>query len=107
MPNRPPAPCREPGCPALLAKPGRCPKHQREYNRELRERRGGNAYGRQWQRIRAQVLAEEPICRCGARATEVHHIVALSRHGTNARSNLVSLCKPCHSRITAGESFDR
>ena len=34
-------------------------------------------------------------------AEEVHHKLPLSRGGTHAQSNLMALCKPCHSRITA------
>ena len=30
------------------------------------------------------------------KATEVHHIVPLSRGGTNAKSNLMSVCEACH-----------
>lgn len=36
-------------------------------------------------------------------AAEVHHIVPLSAGGTHDESNLMALCKPCHSRITARE----
>lgn len=54
--------------------------------------------------MRSQVLAEQPICLCGAPATEVDHIVPLRRGGTDLRSNLVGLCKPCHSRKTIGEA---
>ncbi|WP_404819064.1 HNH endonuclease [Ligilactobacillus animalis] len=39
-------------------------------------------------------------------ATEVHHVLPISQGGTNAQDNLMSLCKPCHSRITA-EMDDR
>ena len=34
---------------------------------------------------------------------EVHHIVPLSKGGTHNDDNLMSLCKSCHSRITASE----
>jgi 5-methylcytosine-specific restriction protein A len=34
-------------------------------------------------------------------ATEVHHIRPLSRGGTHDEDNLMALCKPCHSQITA------
>ena len=34
-------------------------------------------------------------------AQEVHHILPLSRGGTHDDSNLMALCKPCHSEITA------
>jgi 5-methylcytosine-specific restriction protein A len=34
------------------------------------------------------------------RVEEVHHIVPLDEGGTHAFSNLMSLCKSCHSRFT-------
>ncbi|MFQ6760861.1 HNH endonuclease [Limosilactobacillus reuteri] len=34
-------------------------------------------------------------------ATEVHHVLPLEHGGTNEFKNLMALCKPCHSRITA------
>jgi hypothetical protein len=36
-------------------------------------------------------------------AREVHHIKPLSHGGTNESDNLMSLCTPCHSEITARE----
>ena len=39
-------------------------------------------------------------------ATEVHHIRPLSRGGTHDEENLMALCKPCRSKITA-EMDDR
>ncbi|MFU7367714.1 HNH endonuclease [Pseudomonas aeruginosa] len=62
-----------------------------------------------WQRLRAQVLAEEPLCRdCAARglvtpATDVDHIED-SRDDysdDNRRENLAPLCHSCHSAKTA------
>jgi 5-methylcytosine-specific restriction protein A len=49
------------------------------------------------------------LCReCGKRgivkaADEVHHVVPLAAGGTHDESNLVPLCKACHSRHTARE----
>lgn len=34
-------------------------------------------------------------------STEVHHILPLEKGGTHNEDNLMALCKPCHSRITA------
>ena len=50
-------------------------------------------------------LPERPCRREGrvTAAAEVHHIVPLSAGGTHDESNLMALCKPCHSRITARE----
>ena len=57
------------------------------------------AQGPGWERLRAQVLREEPTCRmCGAPACEVDHIVPVSDDGTSERSNLRSLCRECHWR---------
>jgi len=57
-----------------------------------------------WQRLRAMVLAERPLCaHCFERgrivpATEVDH--ADEDPSNNERSNLVSLCHACHSTKT-------
>lgn len=113
MPMKPKRPCNKPGCPELTA--GRyCAVHQREadayYNKYQRDPDTKRRYGRGWPRIRAQQLAAHPLCALcqgEGRATpadEVHHIVPLAQGGTNAQENLMSLCKPCHSRITATES---
>ncbi|WP_242107203.1 HNH endonuclease signature motif containing protein [Luteimonas aquatica] len=60
-----------------------------------------------WQRLRARVLAEEPICRgvggreCGRIATDVDHING--NPGDNSRTNLQALCHECHSHKTQRE----
>ena len=59
--------------------------------------------GAAWRKLRAHVLAAEPLCRhCTARgltviATEVDH-----RNGPsdNRLESLQPLCKPCHSKVT-------
>jgi len=76
-------------------------------HREHDARRGSSAargYGATWQRLRKLVLHDEPVCRthgCGQLATDVDHIVALAKGGTNERTNLQALCHACHSRKTA------
>lgn len=56
-----------------------------------------NADGTAWRKIRAVVLAEEPICAvagCQRPSTEVDHILALSRGGAPVeRANLQGMCK--------------
>tara|TARA_Y100001001_G_C7847639_1_gene252950 strand:- start:47 stop:553 length:507 start_codon:yes stop_codon:yes gene_type:complete len=62
-----------------------------------------------WRQLRAQVLAEEPLCRmCAARglvvpAIDVDHIEDAREDYTddNSRENLQSLCHECHSLKTA------
>lgn len=96
--------CLEPGCQVLVDIPGRCATHARQHDRAIKARQPWRAYGRDWRRNRKRVLAGQPTCPCGAPAREVDHIVPLRLGGTHARSNLIALCKPCHSRKTAGET---
>jgi 5-methylcytosine-specific restriction endonuclease McrA len=37
-------------------------------------------------------------------ATDVHHIIPLSRGGTTTMSNLISLCENCHERRHPGNN---
>jgi 5-methylcytosine-specific restriction protein A len=63
-------------------------------------------YDRDWRRVRLWHLSQHPLCAdCEGRglttaATEVDHVLALERGGTHDADNLMSLCKPCHSRKT-------
>lgn len=57
---------------------------------------GGYGSTRTWRKLRAQVLTEEPICACGAPATDAGHIVPRSQGGPDTRSNLVGQCEPCN-----------
>lgn len=64
-----------------------------------------------WLKLRAQVLADEPLCRmCAAAgyttpATDVDHIDNGAGDYTddNSRDNLQPLCHECHSRKTRAE----
>lgn len=64
-----------------------------------------------WRRLRASVLAEEPLCRhCAARglvveATDVDHIN--NDPTNNDRENLQPLCHECHSRKTNADMGHR
>lgn len=35
---------------------------------------------------------------CGAPASEVHHLIPLSKGGVTTPSNLVCICKACHNK---------
>ena len=112
MPKKPKRPCSYPGCPNLTD--GRfCEKHQKQENRryekydrtpEMKKR-----YGKAWKKIRDRHMAQYPLCEMCKKqgrltpAGEVHHIKPLSMGGTNDDGNLMSLCKVCHSEITAKE----
>ena len=64
-----------------------------------------------WRRLRASVLASEPLCRhCTARgltvpATDVDH--RDNDPSNNELVNLMPLCQPCHSRKTHADMGHR
>ena len=112
MPRKPQRPCRYPGCPHLTDGVY-CEEHakvmEQHYEKFQRGYSPGKRYGRAWKRIRDRHIAQHPLCEVCKRncrltpAEEVHHIVPLSHGGTHEDSNLMSLCKSCHSEITAKE----
>jgi hypothetical protein len=78
----------------------------RDPNRKLSARARG--YDRDWDRLRAAILAEEPMCReCARRGIEraaqtLDHVVPI-RDAPELRldpTNLQPLCWPCHRRKT-------
>lgn len=85
--------------PPVFRPPGWRPREPWERRVTYRDRR---VRGRAGQRMRAEVLAEEPFCRmCLAegrrvQATEVDHIVPLAAGGGEERSNRQALCRPHH-----------
>lgn len=116
MPYKPKRPCAYPGCGRLSVREQYCAEHQaaanRNYNKYERDPESYKRYGRAWKRIRYQYIKAHPLCeacREQKRLTpseEVHHILPLSKGGSNEAENLMALCKSCHSRLTA-ESGDR
>lgn len=92
---------------------GRCASHQRAEWKSQDERRGtstARGYDATWRRLRAMVLAREPLCReCAKRdrivdAREVDHVTPIRFGGKRLDpANLQPLCKPCHSRKTLRE----
>lgn len=71
-----------------------------------REREGGSrgmrrrGSTREWRRIRSEVLARDGFaCHyCGGPASEVDHVLPVSRGGNDALGNLVAACLPCNRR---------
>ncbi len=111
MPRRPLAGCNHPGCRALVeAGSGQCPAHKRAQQRVRDRDRPSPAvrgYGRNHQRLRLIVMAEQPLClTCQAAGrielgTEMDHIDG--NVNNLSRDNLQMLCKGCHSHKTAKE----
>ncbi|MCL1857679.1 MAG: HNH endonuclease [Oscillospiraceae bacterium] len=118
MPYKPKKPCAFHGCRELTAN-RYCDAHAKQetkrYNKYDRDSGSNKRYGRTWKRIRDRYIAAHPLCeKCGESgkltpADEIHHIKPLSKSGTHAADNLMSLCKPCHSEITArnGDRWNR
>lgn len=104
MPRRPATPCSVPGCPNVaVPRYGLCAAHLAQRKREVDANRPSAAergYDAKWRMTRARFLKEYPLCACGARATEVHHVIAKRDGGNDAWENLQAMCKRCHSRVT-------
>ena len=43
------------------------------------------------------------LCGTSKGKTEIHHVVPLKSGGSNIESNLITLCKPCHKKVTGKE----
>ena len=104
--------CLQPGCPNRVQR-GYCPVHAKQTKRAA-----AAAYNQKrvphdprstarWQRWRAQILRERPVCeRChDALSTSVHH---QGGGGTDPvlcfdLSRLVALCDRCHHQVEAEE----
>lgn len=99
-------PCRTPGCPNLIRSSGYCPDclktNQRTQSRQRRSTGTDANYGPRWAADAARYFAEHPFCRrCGGVATIRHHVVERSDGGSDDDSNLVPMCRSCHSWLHA------
>jgi hypothetical protein len=91
----------------LLAKPensGRDYKIMRAHRRGLLRMEGSTTYPSRsvWaetaHKIRIRDGMRCAVCQTTETILDVHHIVYLSKHGTNQQSNLITLCRGCHER---------
>jgi 5-methylcytosine-specific restriction endonuclease McrA len=98
----------EPFCANPAVYRGRCQRHAREAQRIVNEKRAlqRKVYSsKRWKMVRRRHLFNNPLCDCGAIATDVHHIKDLRDGGEPYdASNLQALCAVCHSRITKARS---
>lgn len=61
-------------------------------------------YGAAHNRIRRQLIAEDPNCRrCGKPGSHADHIVAICLGGETTPENMTLLCAPCSRSKTAQE----
>ena len=114
MPYKPKKPCRYPGCPELTHR-RYCAAHtkveNKRYEKYDRNPDTHKRYDGRWKKIRATYMAAHPLCEeCKQHgrltpAQEVHHKIPLANGGTHDTSNLRALCKSCHSRETARETW--
>lgn len=113
MPALIPRSCRKRGCPGTTTdRSGYCNKHrnegwQRHQKGKSRHERG---YGSKWDIIRLRILTRDKhLCQYCLRshrvveAKTVDHVVPKAHGGTDADSNLESLCWPCHRTKTGRE----
>lgn len=84
------------------------PKPWAHPGRESRHKRG---YGRQHVALRAQLLAQEPLCRmCAAKgrvtaATIADHIVPIAKGGAvHDITNMQPVCEDCHDTKTRADN---
>jgi len=85
-----------------LAAAGGAHGHERERN------------GHKWRQIKHRIMTRDcgmcVLCRVAGRfvlATDCDHRVPVWAGGTDADSNLQSLCGPCHKAKTAAEATER
>lgn len=106
MTGRPKQICTYPGCTATQIEP-RCAKHPYQRPIDTRPSARERGYDKTWERLRLMYLMENPVCEIqvhcdGAPATEVDHIVPISKGGERLDpDNLQSTCSPCHKWKTA------
>lgn len=108
MPYKHKKPCALHGCPELTHDVY-CNVHkslrQKQYETFKRSPDHDKKYGNNWRRVRDLFVSKHPLCvRCFKEGRivpveEVHHIVPLTKGGSNKFSNLMSLCQSCHTKI--------
>lgn len=94
MPRAPKA-CGKPGCDERVRGRRYCEAHTVAWEGSTRS--GANTTQAD-KRLRAQVLAEEPVCACGAPSTEAGHIVPHAHGGAYVRENLRGQCTRCNRK---------
>jgi 5-methylcytosine-specific restriction protein A len=117
MPLRPGKACRQINCPNVAKNnehQGYCEAHKDKAGWNLNAKTKGSdtarGYGWDWRKLRLISLKRDSyLCQScikqgiATAANQVDHIKPKAQGGTNALSNLQSLCEPCHRTKTAKE----
>ncbi|HHL0201241.1 HNH endonuclease [Raoultella ornithinolytica] len=113
MPPRTPKACRVRGCRSTTTDPsGYCESHKGEGWKQYKpgQTRHQRGYGTKWEIIRERVLKRDSgLCQDHMKrgivkqASCVDHIIPKAQGGTDADSNLQSLCWSCHATKTGKE----
>ena len=105
-----------PGCTALISSGRYCAEHKvaaasNQRPREARASASARGYDARWRRVRARVIARDPVCRdpfgiharrCEvALTTDADHIIPKRKGGKDTMDNLQGTCHSCHSTKTA------
>jgi len=116
MPQRPPRPCRAPGCPAKTTeRHGYCAQHQDQASGWQRHHQGKSSsqrgYGSRWRKLRAMVMERDrwlcQPCQEQGIATPAHavdHITPKAQGGDDSPGNLRAICRACHQAKTQQEA---
>lgn len=112
MPTRSKHPCSHAGCP-VLTDARYCPAHaaaapEPKSWRTTEGSASSRGYGAEWRRLRALVLARDPVCTNCQRApsTTVDHIRSRGAGGDESMENLRGLCRRCHDRKSAADGHE-
>jgi 5-methylcytosine-specific restriction protein A len=84
-------------CGKIIQPGGQCPDHPRKRGPRKRSPSSEATSRPGWKKVRLAVLERDGYtCTCGAKATEVDHIVPASQGGSDDLSNLRGMCLKCN-----------
>lgn len=88
----------------MAMRPRQIQIHAARRNRTGEKSSHARGYTSEYRRVRREFMQANPWCIfCGAAAEEIDHIVPVSRDRSlvTARSNMRSVCRACHHRLSA------
>ena len=92
--------CLTRGCSHPAKYRGRCRIHSAKREQATHPNRALYS-SKRWRMLRRKRLGMNPLCPCGAIATDVDHITPIEEGGPPfSLANTRSLCHSCHSKVT-------